>query len=277
MSLQTVAAGFDDVVAVDYAASRDALVVAEGTGDVWLVDLSRRRGSRYEVRSLGGGYDAVTGVAVEAGGGAVVVADAAGLWAASLEGAGRDGATAFARRPQQPLRIGVMGLIEGGLGVLVLDGLPAPHLASYSLAPPPGLEARARSTALQDAVDAVPAPGDRSAYVLAKPPSGPVLVACDFLERTQAVAAQAPFVGALAWIDRGGGWLLVAARDATLAAVSRAGPVRLIETGEEAAEAVVAAAVTTDRRVLLSGATAVTEVRLPPGATAPAARQPDSS
>ena len=271
MSSTIVASGFIDVVAITHSKTRQVAVVAERAGRLTLLDLLRQVDGLYETRQIGDGYNHPTHLAIDDATGRIIVADADGLWRATLSNANRSTATAFANRPGEVRALGV--LTNPGLpGLAVLDALPTPHLARYSLDAAPGTPGTTVTEllpGLTGATDAAFTPDGAAAHLLATSPAGVIIQRGDFaLATVQQVTGQPlPFGGSL--VGLGAEWVLVAAPDGRLAAVGRGGGVRVVP-GTTAPLSPVTAAVAIDgARVLLATGDAVLEAALPVGFTEP--------
>jgi M6 family metalloprotease-like protein len=268
MDVRKSLTGLDSIVALATIESARQLLVVDGAGRVLLVDVDTTANGTHPYQIIGSGYVDPAGIAIDESTGTVVVADADGMWATSLDDAGRATATPFATHPTSPIRLSVMGMTEGGLGVLVLESSSPARLDIYDLSGVPGDVVATRISGLGGAVDAIAAWGDRFAYVLGEDDHGVTLSSVDFLTSTSSVVVRPPHRGAIAWLDQSAGWLLVAAADGRLAAVSRDGHVNVLDASSHIDEPVVACSVL-DGVAFLAGTSSVWEVELPVGLALP--------
>lgn len=269
MSSKIVASGFSNIVAIAHSSARDAAVIAERSGRLTLIDLLRTIDGQYESRPIGDGYNRPTHVAIDDSSGRLVVADADGLWLASFSNASRNAATAFAERPEDVRGLGILRNPGSPSSLAVLDGAPTPHLDRYDLAPVPGGAVAVIVPALVGATDTAIATDGGSAYFLTTGPAGTVLQLGDFSLATvrQVTPQPLPFGGRLVALDAN--WVIVAGRDAQLAAVSRDGVVRVVPGTTPPPSPVTSAVVTDSGLVLAAAGGDVLETAIPVGFTDP--------
>lgn len=266
MSTRTVATDLHDLRAVAYVPTRDLLVIAEHSGNLLALDLLRMHNGLYEKRPLGDGYNDIVDIAVDDASSTLIVADADGLWKADLLDADRANATAFANSPQECRAIGCIAQPGGGVGLLVLDGKPSPHLDLYNLDGTPGSTRVTKLSGLDGAFNIAAGDDDHTVYVLANDPAGVKLRVGNINDASISTGPNPlPFGGPVAFVKSG--WAAVASPQGSLALAKDTKLVRELPISGAALDPVIDLALDKTQHVFLASQSSIAEMNLPLGVT----------
>ena len=271
MELSVVSSGFTDITAIGFSSSRRVAVLAEKSGKLTLLDLLRQDDDgTYESRPIGSGYADPTNVVIN--GNQVIVADADGLWSASINHADRASATAFANQPGA-LRGMALVTDANASALAVLDSTNGPRLDIYTLGNTPGASVRTVVPALAGAFDlaALPAeidPNNHTVQVLSAVQGGTTVQLVDLSVGTVRTLTPNPlaFSGRITAVAPK--WSLVAAPNGSPAVVGD-GTIRTLSSLAGVADAIRAVTFVENSGVLFTTGTQVMQTTLPLGIVDP--------